>query len=227
MMSAGSENRKSIGEEVKRRNILVTCFEPFGTHQGNSSLTAVSALPDEIDGCSIIRKVLPVSFQRAPEELIQTILETDPIAVLCIGQAGGRKEITPEQIAINLMDARMADNDGFIPKDVPVRAGRPDGWFTTLPVRKICEDLNREKIPASISLSAGSYVCNAVMYTLLDHVMNRNLNIPAGFIHVPYMDVQLKGKHENTPSMSREQITEGLRTILETVIQSLSEQFAC
>ena len=152
-------------------NIVVTGFEPFGGEKTNASWEAVKGLQG-------VRKILlPVSFRRAAE-MIREIVSSGPDAVLCVGEAGGRDRISIERVAVNLMDARIPDNDGFQPRDTRIREDGPAAWFSGLPTRALAESMEN----AELSYTAGTYVCNAVFYTLMDAV---NHTIPAGFIHVP------------------------------------------
>ncbi|MBQ6514105.1 MAG: pyroglutamyl-peptidase I [Clostridia bacterium] len=152
-------------------NIIVTGFEPFGGETLNASWEAVK-------GLSGVRKILlPVSFRRAAA-MIRDIASSRPDAILCVGEAGGRNKISVERVAMNLMDARIPDNDGYQPVDVKIREGGPAAYFSGLPTRAMAEAMEN----AELSYTAGTYVCNAVFYTMMDAVKD---TIPAGFIHVP------------------------------------------
>ena len=152
-------------------NIVVTGFEPFGGENTNASWEAVKGL----QGVQTI--LLPVSFRRAAA-MIREIISSGPDAVICVGEAGGRSKISLERVAVNLMDARIPDNDGFQPKDIKIREDGPAACFSGLPTRMMAEAMEN----AELSYTAGTYVCNAVFSTLMDAV---NDTIPAGFIHVP------------------------------------------
>ena len=156
------------------KKIIVTAFEPFGGAERNASLEAVK----DLTGVETV--LLPVSFVRACG-MIRNIAAGGPDAVICVGEAGGRSAVSLERVAVNLMDARIPDNDGFQPVDEPVCPGRPAAWFSTLPVRWMLTEVRN----AELSCTAGTYVCNAVFYSLMDELNRRNLDIPAGFIHVP------------------------------------------
>lgn len=164
--------------------ILVTGFEPFGTSTLNPSGEIVKALHRE----GVVTAVLPVVFGAASHELKSLIDLHQPRAVISLGQAEGRKEITPERIAINLDDARIADNNGVTLKNTPIITGGPDGLFSTLPIEQIIARLKELEIPASISLTAGTFVCNHIFYHLQSYLLTQN--VPSGFIHVPLMDEQ-------------------------------------
>ncbi len=190
--------------------ILFTGFEPFGGETVNPALEAVRRLPDSAAGVPIRRLRLPTSFRRAGETLLEAVDAWRPEAVVCVGQAGGRKAVTPEKIAINYIDARIPDNDGAQPADVPIRADGPAAYFATLPVRAIDEAIRAAGVPCAVSYSAGCYVCNFVMYTLLDHLAQTAPDVLGGFIHVPYAAEQTAGKPAGTPSLTVAQMTQAL-----------------
>ena len=160
------------------KNIVVTGFEPFGGAERNASWEAVRGLEGVRTVC------LPVTFTGAAERVCE-LLNRDPDIMICVGEAGGRDRISLERVAVNLMDARIPDNAGYQPVDVPVRVGRPAAWFTALPVREMMKAAEACGVPAELSYTAGTYVCNAVFYTLMDERDRQGKNIPAGFIHVP------------------------------------------
>lgn len=162
--------------------ILLTGFEPFGGHDTNPSWECLQGL-GQVAGAEVVKVRLPVSFTQAPVALREALELYAPEMVICLGVAVGRKKITPEKVAINLAHGRIADNDGSKPLDVPLIPGGPDGRFSTLPVFYLADDLEAAGIPAQVSYTAGAYVCNCVMYHLLDWAVPRG--IPAGFVHVP------------------------------------------
>ena len=190
--------------------ILFTGFEPFGGETVNPAFEAVRLLPDSAGGMPIRRLRLPTSFRYAGETLLEAVDAWRPEAVVCVGQAGGRKTVTPEKVAINYIDARIPDNDGALPADVPIRADGPAAYFATLPVRAIDEAIRAAGVPCAVSYSAGCYVCNFVMYTLLDHLAQTAPDVLGGFIHVPYAAEQTAGKPAGTPSLTVAQMTQAL-----------------
>ena len=190
--------------------ILFTGFEPFGGETVNPAFEAVRLLPDSAGGMPIRRLRLPTSFRYAGETLLEAVDAWRPEAVVCVGQAGGRKTVTPEKVAINYIDARIPDNDGAQPADVPIRADGPAAYFATLPVRAIDEAIRAAGVPCAVSYSAGCYVCNFVMYTLLDHLAQTAPDVLGGFIHVPYAAEQTAGKPAGTPSLTVAQMTQAL-----------------
>lgn len=180
--------------------VLLTGFEPFGNSVRNPSQAIVERLrATNVPGVALHSAVLPVEFARAALELCQLIDAHPPRLVLALGQAEGRSDITPERIAVNLSDARIPDNAGFQPREQAVVLDGPDGYFSTLPVRDIVHALQGDGIAASISMSAGSYVCNHVFYAMQHHC--RALGIQSGFIHVPLMEEQAE-EFPGLPTMS-------------------------
>ena len=158
--------------------IIVTGFEPFGGAETNASWEAVKDLRD-------VRTVLlPVSFRRAAG-MIRSLAAEEPDLLICVGEAGNRKAISLERIAVNWMDARIPDNDGWQPVDEKICPDRPAAWFPTLPVREMAEAVQAAGIPAELSWSAGTYVCNTVFYSLMDEIDRLGLKTKGGFIHVP------------------------------------------
>ena len=185
------------------KKLLITGFEPFGGEQINPSWEAVSRLPLEINGYSLTKLLIPVVFGEAAEKVITTADEISPDVILCIGQAGGRTAITPELVGINLRHASIPDNSGYQPKDEPITLSGGTAYFSTLPVRKIAAAINCAGIPSQVSYSAGAYVCNDVLYTLLTRFQNSQTRV--GFIHIPYSKEQNK-----QPSMDINDIVKGL-----------------
>ena len=163
--------------------VLITCFEPFGGRSSNASSEAVSLLPPTVGPFELHKLCLPVAFRNAVDRAIAAIDELSPAAVVCVGEAAGRTAITPEKVALNLRTARIPDNAGFQPIDEPVVEGGENALFSTLPVRKMTEAISAAGIPAEVSYTAGTYVCNDLFYLVLDHL--KGSGVPAGFIHVP------------------------------------------
>lgn len=202
--------RGKIGKMKELKRLLITGFEAFGGERINPSWEAVKQLPEEIGGYSLTRLRIPVVFGKAADTVITAAEETQPDVILCIGQAGGRAEITPELVGINLRHATIADNDGYQPQDEPIVKGGAAAFFSTLPVRKMADAIKSRAIPSRLSYSAGAYVCNDLFYTLLDTFKNSKTRI--GFIHIPYSTEQNK-----EPSMDIEDIKCGLITAIENI----------
>jgi len=196
--------------------VLVTGFEPFGGEQINPSWEAVKALPDELNGATLLKVQLPVSFNKVREILPRLISRERPDIVLLTGQAGGRPNVTVERVAINVMDSTMPDNDGFKPEDEPVFEGAPDAYFATIPVKGVVKALRKAGIPAGVSNTAGTYVCNTAMFTALHTIAVSGMETKAGFIHVPFSHEQALEKPR--PSMAQETINEAIRKALELLV---------
>jgi len=190
--------------------ILVTGFEAFDKSALNPSAEIVKALK----GDDLVTAILPVVFGQACSKLKELIELHKPTAVLCLGLAVGRSEITPERIAINLDDARIADNAGNQPLEQKIMADGPDGHFSTLPIEKMVTSMKAAGIPASISLSAGTFVCNHIFYVLQDYL--KESNIPSGFMHVPLLDEQRK-EFPTLPTMPIRQMVAGVQISLDVL----------
>ena len=189
--------------------ILVTGFEPFGSHRSNPSWDAVEALPEEIEGVQIVKRKLPVSFRRFSAPLEAAIEEERPDGLICVGLAGGEDKVSVERVGINLMEARIPDNDGFQPFDTPIRPDGDTAYFSTLPVKRMAKAVESRGIACCVSYSAGTFVCNAALYTGLYLSSRRYRFMKCCFIHVPYdetMEEALAGQR----FMKRETLTEAL-----------------
>ena len=197
--------------------ILITGSDPFGGETVNPAYEAVKLLPDTIAGAEIIKLEVPTRFHRAGAVLEDAMQRHKPDAVICVGQAGGRAAITPEKVAINLMDGRIPDNAGYQPVDVPIREDGETAYFTCLPVKAMVQRMRDAGIPAAVSYTAGTYVCNYLLYTLLYLIDKKYPNVRGGFIHVPYAMEQVINKPLGTPSMDLRQIARGLETAVEAV----------
>ena len=198
--------------------VLITGFDPFGGESINPAWEAVKAMKDNIDGIEVIKLQIPTVFKKSAEKLFAGIEEYKPDAVICIGQAGGRYDMSVERVAINMDDGRIPDNEGYQPIDTPVYEDGENAYFATLPIKGIVEEIKLAKIPASVSNTAGTYVCNHIMYSLLYYISKNNLNIKGGFIHVPYITEQVVDK-KNMPYMEVATITKAL----ECAVQALNK----
>ena len=188
-----------------KKKLLITGFDPFGGETVNPSWEAVRLLPEEIGACRLTKLQIPTVFGRAAETVLAASEKLQPDVILCIGQAGGRSGITPEVVGINLREARLPDNAGNQPTDVPVVENGPAAYFATVPVRAMVKAVNDAGISAALSYSAGTFVCNDVLYSLLHHYHGTQTRV--GFIHVPFLPEQAK---ENVPAMALEQMTAAL-----------------
>lgn len=190
-------------------NILVTAFDPFGGESVNPAQQAVELMESEIGNKTIHKLVVPTVFGRAAELVINAMDKLRPDAVICVGQAGGRRAVTPERVAINVMDASIKDNAGNQPTDEPIAADGPAAYFSTLNIKAMVEAIRDAGFPGDISNSAGTFVCNSLLYSVLHHAAQHMPETRAVFIHVPYIPEQTVGK-ENVPSMPLEDIVRAL-----------------
>lgn len=195
--------------------ILLTGFEPFGGEIINPSWELVKIFDNQtINNHKIIAKEIPTVFYESAKLLKQYIDEFKPSIVICFGQAGGSKSIRLERVAINLNDASIPDNKGNKPIDELIIKDGPTAYFSTLPLREFYNDLIKENIPVSLSLSAGSYVCNHLFYHLMHYI--NNTNILGGFIHIPYLDIQVKDKLDIF-SLTLDELKKALKIIINTL----------
>ncbi|MBQ4847761.1 pyroglutamyl-peptidase I [Pseudoalteromonas sp. MMG013] len=203
--------------------VLITGFAPFGGELINPSWLAVQALEGiAIDGLTIRTKELPCEFDTSLDVLRGAINKYSPQLVLCVGQAGGRADISLERIAINVNDARIADNAGNQPIDTPVIPLGPAAYFTNLPIKRILLALHKSDIPAAVSNTAGTYVCNHVMYGLMHEITLHHYNIKGGFIHIPYLPSQAV-HHNGASSMAQETVMSAIKVIIAAAISNESD----
>lgn len=199
------------------KRILFTGFVPFGADTRNASWEAVQRLPDTIGGFVVRKALLPVSYHAVEDALRQLLRQERPSAVVCVGQAAGRTAVTPELVAVNWRSGSLPDNDGVEYHGEKIDPARPDAYFSTLPVRELTSALCAAGIPASLSLSAGAYVCNSTMYHLLALTKG---TVPAGFVHLPYLTEQAAQK-PNVPSLPLETLANALRILAEALVSYL------
>ncbi len=198
--------------------VLITGFDPFGGETVNPAYEAVKLLPDTIAGAQIIKMEIPTVFARSGPAVEEGIQKYQPDVVINVGQAGGRSCVTIEKVAINLAEARIPDNDGDSPMDQPLQEDGDTAYFATIPVKAIVENVRSHGLPCHISYTAGTYVCNCVMYNVLYLTAKKYPNIRAGFIHVPYASEQVVNKPNGTPAMSLEAIAKSLEYAIEAVV---------
>lgn len=189
--------------------LLITGFEPFGGESVNPSWEAVRRLPDKIGGFTLRKLQIPTVFEAAAQKVLSEAESCRPRVILSVGQAGGRKEITPERIGVNLRRAAIRDNAGNQPKGERIVMNGPDGIFSTCPVEAMAEAVEKAGLPARVSDSAGTFVCNDVLFTLLSHYAGTDTLV--GFVHVPWLPEQ------GSPSLPLEDTVKGLTAALEAV----------
>lgn len=190
--------------------VLLTGFEPFG----KATLNPSGEIVKQISGDNIVTAILPVAYAQSAEALLALIEQHKPDVVISLGQAEGRTQITPERIAINLDDARLADNEGVMRNDLPILVGGPVAYESTLPIKAIVEAIKAEGIPAAVSLSAGAFLCNHIFYVSQNKFAGTSVR--SGFIHVPLMDEQA-GEFPGLPTMPLDQMVKAVRVMLEAL----------
>ena len=198
--------------------ILVTGFDPFGGEKVNPALEAVKSLPSVIQGAEIRWVEIPTVFYKSAEVLEAEIVRHQPDVILCIGQAGGRASLTPERVAINQDDARIPDNQGNQPIDTPIRLDGEAAYFSTLPIKAIVQAIKEVGLPATVSNTAGTFVCNHLMYQVLYLADKKFPNMRAGFMHIPYMTEQVVNK-PNTASMCLRDIVRGIEAAIAAIVE--------
>jgi len=202
--------------------LLITGFDPFGNEKINPAWEAVKLLPSQIEGVEVIKLQIPTVFNKSIEILLEGIKEHKPDVVICIGQAGGRFDISIERVAINIDDARIMDNEGNQPIDEAIYSDGESAYFTNLPIKAMVEEIKKVKIPASISNTAGTFVCNHIMYGLLYHINKFSVAKKGGFIHVPFITEQVLDK-KNVPYMELESIAKGLEGAIRGIYENDSD----
>lgn len=201
--------------------LLLTAFEPFDGETLNPSCEVATAITASNPTIAQVESLLlPVDRFKAIEIALARIQESKPDAVIMLGEAGRRFRINPERIAINVDDFRIPDNQGNQPKGEAIVEGAPAGYFSTLPIYAIVDTLVEANIPAMISDSAGTYLCNRLFYSVMHFITVANLPIKAGFIHLPYMHEQTVGKRLDHPSLSRQTLIEAVRLAIEITFAS-------
>jgi pyroglutamyl-peptidase len=205
---------------VSQSRVLLTGFDPFGGDSANPSWLAAQALHGrQIAGYRVIAAQLPTVFGQSIEVLRALLDKHRPALVICLGQAGGRAALSLERVAINIDDARIADNEGGQPIDMPVSAKGPVGYFSTLPIKAMMLAIRDEGVAAEVSQSAGTFVCNHLFYGLMQELHAKRVleGTRGGFIHVPWLPEQ------GTPSMTLEDMVRGLRAAVHCALQTASD----
>ena len=197
--------------------ILVTGFDPFGGEKINPAIESVKKLPDKILDAEIIKLEIPTVIGKSVDKIREKIKEVNPDVVLSIGQAGGRPDITVERVGINCDDCRIKDNEGNQPIDEKVVEDGPAAYFATVPIKAMVEHIKEVKIPASVSNTAGTFICNHVLYGVCHIKATEYPNMRTGFIHIPFLPEQVTDK-KNMPSMALETIVKGLELAIEAII---------
>ena len=199
--------------------ILVTGFDPFGGEPINPAIESVKRLPDNIAGAEIIKLEIPTVRKKSLEKIEKAINEYNPDVILSIGQAGGRFDISIERVGINLDDFRIPDNEGNQIIDEPVFPDGENSYFVKLPVKAMVQNVQKNNIPASVSYTAGTFVCNHVLYGVMYLIEKKYKGKKSGFIHIPFLPQQVVDKR-NTPSMELNTIVKGLTAAIEAIVKN-------
>ncbi|MDO5120979.1 MAG: pyroglutamyl-peptidase I [Erysipelotrichaceae bacterium] len=197
--------------------ILVTGFDPFGGETINPAIESVKRLDDVIAGAEIIKLEVPTVCYKSIETIRRKIIECDPDVILSIGQAGGRTDLSVERVGINISDCAIPDNEGNTPTDEPIFADGPDAYFSALPIKAMVREIRAAGIPASVSNTAGTFICNHVLYGIRYVCEHEFPGKRSGFIHIPFMPEQTVNKR-NMPSMSLNDIVKGLTAAITAIV---------
>ncbi|TAG27457.1 MAG: pyroglutamyl-peptidase I [Verrucomicrobia bacterium] len=209
--------------KAPERCVLVTGFEPFGGDRVNASEQAVRALAERAapSAVRVVVAILPCVFGGAGRELLALVRRHRPEVIICVGEAGGRAEISLERVALNWEDARLPDNAGAQPMDRPVVADGPTAYWSKLPLRAALEALLAEGLPARLSETAGTFVCNHTFYALM-HALRRRRVVRAGFVHVPCLPMQADLRTGKQPCLPLEKTVRALELVMTCALQSLA-----
>lgn len=205
--------------------LLLTAFDPFDGADVNPALEAVKLVGDSVSGVEIIKLEVPTVFGKSIDTVVAALEREKPDAVLCIGQAGGRGELTPERVAINIDDARIPDNEGNRPIDTPIFADGAPAYFATLPIKAMTQKIREAGLPAGVSNTAGTFVCNHLMYGLLYTLEKRFPGTRGGFMHVPFIPSQTVGSA--APSMRKEEIARGIEAAIAAIAEYRTDIRTC
>ncbi len=199
--------------------VLMTAFDPFGGESINPAFEAVKLMPDKIADAEIVKLEVPTVFHKSIEKMEKKIENEDPDIIICVGQAGGRFDMTVERAAINVDDARIPDNEDNQPIDEKIFADGENAYFANIPIKAMVKEIKDNEIPASVSNSAGTFVCNHIFYGLMYLIDKKFSGKRGGFIHVPYIPAQVVEK-KNQPSMSVDDITKALELAVKAAVEN-------
>ncbi len=199
--------------------VLITGFDPFGGETINPAWEAVKAIKNEIAGAQIFKMQIPTVVNKSIEKIHEKMVEIHPDIVISVGQAGGRFGVTPERVAINITDARIPDNEGNQPIDIPIFEDGDDAYFSNLPVKAMVQAIKDAGYPSVLSNTAGTYICNHVMYGILYYIKKEFPGVRGGFIHVPYAASQVVDK-PGTPSMAIADIAASLEAAVRAAVMT-------
>lgn len=200
--------------------LLLTAFDPFGGSPINPALEAVKLVSDRVAGVEIVKLEVPTVFRKSIDTVAAAIEKEKPDAVLCIGQAGGRYDLTPERVAINLDDARIQDNEGNQPIDTVIFEDGAPAYFATLPIKAMTAKIREAGLPASVSNTAGTFVCNHLMYGVLYTLAKHYPGVKGGFMHVPFVPSQTVNRPTPAPSMCVQDIARGIEAAIAAIAEN-------
>lgn len=203
--------------------VLLTAFDPFGGETINPAQEAVRLVPETIGEAQIIKLEVPTVFGKSIETMLCKAREVHPDVILCIGQAGGRYDISPERVAININDARIPDNEGNQPIDEPIFSDGAPAYFSNLPIKAMVQAIRSCGLPASVSNSAGTYVCNHLMYGVLYHIAREMPSVRGGFMHVPYVPRQVAQRAVPAPCLSESDIARGITAAISAILENFAD----
>ena len=203
--------------------LLLTAFDPFGGSAINPALEAVGLVADRIGDVEIVKLVVPTVFGKSVDVVAAKMEAEKPDVVLCIGQAGGRHDLTPERVAINLDDARIPDNEGNQPIDRTICRDGAAAYFSNLPIKAMAAKIREAGLPASVSNTAGTFVCNHLMYGVLHHMAKHYPDMRGGFMHVPFVPSQTVNRPAPAPSMSEQDIARGIEAAIAAIAENKSD----
>jgi pyroglutamyl-peptidase len=198
--------------------LLLTAFDPFGGDTVNPAQEAVKLVPPRVGTVEVVKLEVPTVFRKSIDRVVEAIKKEKPDAVLCVGQAGGRFDITPERVAINVDDARIKDNEGNQPVG-PIYEDGENAYFASLPIKAMVKKIREAGLPSSVSNTAGTFVCNHLMYGVLYHLSRDFPGLRGGFVHVPFIPAQVVDRPAPSPSLALADIARGL----EAAIQAIGE----
>lgn len=206
--------------------LLLTAFDPFGGEPINPALEAVKLVGDKVGGVDVVKLMVPTVFGKSVAAVAAAIEREKPDVVLCIGQAGGRFDMTPERVAINCDDARIKDNEGNQPVDTPIFEDGEPAYFSTLPIKAMVKAMRAAGVPASVSNTAGTFVCNHLMYGVLYTLAKKYPSVRGGFMHVPFVVSQVVNRPQPAPSMALQDIVTGIEASIKAIEENRDDIFA-
>jgi len=206
--------------------LLLTAFDPFGGEPINPALEAVKLVRGQIGSVEVVKVTVPTVFGKSIATVAAAVEKEHPDAVLCIGQAGGRYDLTPERVAINCDDARIPDNEGNQPIDQPIFADGEPAYFSGLPVKAMVAAIRSAGVPASVSSTAGTFVCNRLMYGVLYTLAKSYPGVRGGFMHVPFVTSQVVSRPAPAPCLSLAEIVTGIEAAITAIAEHPNDIFA-